>query len=230
MLARNVGKNSFAFLLETGGLILTETNGQFILVNPETEQQVGQLGEIIVFDSAGQVVRGQLTAQTILAGQKYGITISVDQEFLASATYPVSIDPTVDLTIEGDFDFSNVVEDIGLYNHENAWGSTFEGSPYIGKTAINGYIICIRKNMSTMTTSASSMAMSCVPQVTLEIIEEAYEQAMLEVWQMDSDYVIVEQEGTPYYNVESNEYFYRVNTTYKTELGAFGVITTMYKL
>jgi hypothetical protein len=60
-----VGKNSFAFLLETGGLILTQQNGLFVLINPETEQQVGKLGEIIVFDSAGQVVRGQMTAQTI---------------------------------------------------------------------------------------------------------------------------------------------------------------------
>jgi hypothetical protein len=34
LLSRNVGKNSFDFLVETGGLILTETNGQFTLVDP----------------------------------------------------------------------------------------------------------------------------------------------------------------------------------------------------
>lgn len=136
LLSRNVGKNSFAFLLETGGLVLAEQSGQFVLIDSETEQQVGKLGEIIVFDSAGQVVRGNMTAQTILAGQKYGITISVDQEFLASATYPVSIDPTIS-TVE-DIK-SRTIEDMGVYNHEDAWGSTFNEFPYVGKTAIDDY-------------------------------------------------------------------------------------------
>ena len=112
LLSRNVGKNSFAFLLETGGLILTEQSGQFTLVDPETGQKVGALGEIIVFDSAGQIVRGSMTAQTILAGQKYGITISVDQEFLANATYPVSIDLAISCTMRT----SSNIEDVGLYN------------------------------------------------------------------------------------------------------------------
>lgn len=77
LLSRNVGKNSFDFLVETGGLILTETNGQFTLIDPETEQTVGTLGEIIVFDSAGQIVRGTMTAQTVKEGEIYGVTISV---------------------------------------------------------------------------------------------------------------------------------------------------------
>ena len=77
MLSRNVGKNSFDFLVETGGLILTETNGQFTLVDPATEQKVGILGEIIVFDSAGQIVRGNMTTQTVKEGEIYGVTISV---------------------------------------------------------------------------------------------------------------------------------------------------------
>jgi hypothetical protein len=34
LLASNVGKNSFAFLLEMGGLVLTEQSGQFTLVDP----------------------------------------------------------------------------------------------------------------------------------------------------------------------------------------------------
>lgn len=134
LLSRNVGKNSFAFLLETGGLVLAEQSGQFILIDPETEQQVGKLGEIIVFDSAGQVVRGNMTAQTILAGQKYGITISVDAAFLASATYPVSIDPTL-TTYATDEDYYgeyNLIEDVAVYNHEDAWGYTFEAHHYLG--------------------------------------------------------------------------------------------------
>ena len=97
LLARNVGKNSFAFLLETGGLVLTQQEGQYVLVDPTVGETVSSLGSIIVYDSAGQITLGTMTAQTILAGQKYGITISVDQEFLAGATYPVSIDPTIEV-------------------------------------------------------------------------------------------------------------------------------------
>ena len=143
LLSRNVGKNSFAFLLETGGLILTETNGQFTLVDPETEQKVGTLGEIIVFDSAGQITRGNMTAQTILAGQKYSITISVDQEFLVSATYPVSIDPTVD-TIhpieEPIIDQPKVmIEDVSIYEDPEAEGYTFIEWHQIGKVIATDY-------------------------------------------------------------------------------------------
>ena len=136
LLAYNMGQNSFAFLLETGGLVLAETNGQFTLIDPETEQQVGKLGEIIVFDSAGQVVRGNMTAQTIKEGQIYGVTVSVDEEFLASATYPVSIDPTVDIDaykLDVFQEIRYLIEDTGMYNHEDAWEYTFETHHYLGR-------------------------------------------------------------------------------------------------
>ena len=141
LLSRNVGKNSFAFLLETGGLVLAEQSGQFVLIDPETEQQVGKLGEIIVFDSAGQVVRGNMTAQTILAGQKYGITISVAQEFLANATYPVSIDPTVTTyaTEEDYYGEYTFIEDVSIYNHEDASGYTFIEWHQIGQVIHTNY-------------------------------------------------------------------------------------------
>ena len=142
LLSRNVGKNSFAFLLETGGLVLTEPNGQFILIDPETEQQVGKLGEIIVFDSAGQITRGNMTAQTILAGQKYRITISVDQEFLASATYPVSIDPTISCTVQQfEVAYSEIkyIEDVGIYSAPDAWNFSFEQMHFIGKSTHGNY-------------------------------------------------------------------------------------------
>ena len=143
LLSRNVGKNSFAFLLETGGLVLTEQNGQFTLVDPTTKQKVGTLGEIIVFDSAGQIVRGNMTAQTIKDGQIYGITISVDQEFLASATYPVSIDPTMD-TIhpieEPIIDQPKVmIEDVSIYSDANAVNYTFIEWHQIGDVISTGY-------------------------------------------------------------------------------------------
>ena len=103
---------------------MTEQNSQFVLIDPETEQQVGKLGEIIVFDSAGQVVRGNMTAQMILAGQKYGITISVDQEFLASATYPVSIDPTTYINSFNQVD-TNLIEDVSIYSDQGCENYTF---------------------------------------------------------------------------------------------------------
>ena len=105
--------------------MLTETNGLFVLINPETEQQVGKLGEIIVFDSAGQITRGNMTAQTIKDGQIYGVTISVDQEFLASATYPVSIDPTVRLDpVHEDAEYGETVmiEDVSIYDDSRRAG------------------------------------------------------------------------------------------------------------
>jgi len=117
LLARNVGKNSFAFLLETGGLVLAQQNGQYVLVDPSINETVSSLGSIIVYDSAGKIALGTLTAQTILAGQKYGITISVDQEFLAGATYPVSIDPTISIYSSNAINYT--IEDTGIYENGN---------------------------------------------------------------------------------------------------------------
>lgn len=135
LLARNVGKNSFAFLLETGGLVLTQQEGQYVLVDPTTDETIGSLGSIIVYDSAGEITLGTMTAQTILAGQKYGITISVDQEFLAGATYPVSIDPTITFQTGT----TGVIEDLGLYNHADAWSASADEMHYVGLTVIRDY-------------------------------------------------------------------------------------------
>ena len=77
--------------------MLPQQEGQYVLVDPTVGETVSSLGSIIVYDSAGEITLGTMTAQTILAGQKYGITISVDQEFLAGATYPVAIDPTIEV-------------------------------------------------------------------------------------------------------------------------------------
>lgn len=115
--------------------MLTQQNDQYVLVDPTVGETVSSLGSIIVYDSAGEITLGTMTAQTILAGQKYGITISVDQEFLAGAAYPVSIDPTITFQTGT----TGVIEDLGLYNHADAWGSTFDEMPYVGKTVINNY-------------------------------------------------------------------------------------------
>ena len=50
ILTRNVGKNEFSFLLETGGLNIVEQNGSYIFLDPTTQQVIASLGEVIVYD------------------------------------------------------------------------------------------------------------------------------------------------------------------------------------
>lgn len=134
ILTSNVGKNAFSFLIETDGLTIVEENGSYYFFAPETQTTVARLGEVIAYDSNGQIARGATEVVTIREGQQYGVTISVSEEFLADAVYPVSVDPSV--TIEPD-DYADpslsldnsgqkAMEYVSVYHDTSGWGYTFD--------------------------------------------------------------------------------------------------------
>ncbi len=130
ILTSHVGKNSFLFRVETGGLTIEEADGRYFFVDPETQRVIAQLGEIIAYDSNGQIARGAISVQSVIAGQRYNVTISVGSEFLAGATYPVSIDPT---TTIGELNYyGTLIEDNAVYSDAGAWNYTFEAFHYVG--------------------------------------------------------------------------------------------------
>ena len=111
-------------------MTIEEENGNYFFFDPETQSVVAQLGEVIAYDSNGQIVRGEMTVQTIREGLQYGVTISVSEQFLASATYPVSVDPTT--TIYASNYYGNLIEDNAVYSDAGAWGYTFDTFHYVG--------------------------------------------------------------------------------------------------
>lgn len=134
ILTSNVGKNSFSFRIETDGLTIQEENGNYYFFDPATQRVIAQLGEIIAYDSNGQIARGAVTVQSVIVGQRYNVTISVSPEFLANAAYPVSVDPTV--TLEPDVaDPKYDIDYVSVYDTSDASSVTFDAFHSFGYIA-----------------------------------------------------------------------------------------------
>lgn len=116
------GKNTFSFMLNTGGLRLYSANGRYFLAASKTATERIELGDVVSFDTRGRFSVGTMTAQTVTAGQIYRLTLTVDEAFLTdpNTVYPVSIDPTLEV------------------NDNNAAGSIEDVSIYQGKPTTNG--------------------------------------------------------------------------------------------
>jgi len=116
LLARYTGINSFTFLLQTNGLNLYQDNGCYYLAESQAATERFELGDVVAFDATGRFSVGTMTAETVLAGQSYRLTLTVDEEFLTdeSTTYPVSIDPTV--TISDNVDGAGAIEDTTIFS------------------------------------------------------------------------------------------------------------------
>ena len=116
------GKNTFTFMLNTGGLRLYSANGRYFLAASKTATERIELGDVVSFDARGRFSVGTMTAQTVTAGQIYRLTLTVDEAFLTdpNTVYPVSIDPTLEV------------------NDNNAAGSIEDVSIYQGKPTTNG--------------------------------------------------------------------------------------------
>ena len=109
------GKNTFTFMLNTGGLNLYSANGRYFLAASKTEKDRIELGEVVTFDARGRFSVGTMTAQTVKPGQIYQLTLTVDEAFLTdpNTTYPVSVDPQ--LTISDNTHGANAIEDVSVY-------------------------------------------------------------------------------------------------------------------
>lgn len=100
------GINSFSFMLHTGGLNLYQSNGGFYLAESKLATNRIDLGDVVSYDATANFSIGNMTSDTIIAGQLYRITISVDEDFLTdeNTTYPVTIDPTLTVSYDNNGD------------------------------------------------------------------------------------------------------------------------------
>ena len=106
------GVSSFTFLLNTGGLNLYQANGRWFLAESKLAEERIELGDIVAFDARGRFSLGAMTVETVMPGQSYRLTVTADEAFLTdeNTTYPVSIDPTME--ISGTLS----IEDVSIYS------------------------------------------------------------------------------------------------------------------
>ena len=117
ILTKYTGQNSFTFTLETGGLTLFASEGQYYLAESEGAEAAFYLGEIVVYDAMGKPDLGTMTVETVTAGQSYRLTVSADADFLTDpeTRYPVTIDPT--LTISDNIIGAGSIEDAPVFQN-----------------------------------------------------------------------------------------------------------------
>ena len=109
------GINSFSFMLHTGGLNLYQSNGDYYLAESKLAVNRIELGDVVSYDARSKFSMGNMASDTIIAGQLYRITISVDEDFLMddNTTYPVTIDPT--LTVSYDNNGNDYIVDTPIF-------------------------------------------------------------------------------------------------------------------
>lgn len=88
--------NSFNFIVKTNGLELAEIDGRYV-IRDTLGIPMFELSPIFVYDSAEvpNSTGGTYTIEEIKPNDIYALTLTVDETWLSSATYPVTIDPTV---------------------------------------------------------------------------------------------------------------------------------------
>jgi len=134
ILAKYTGQNSFTFLLETNGLNLYQDQGRYYLAESQDVEAAFYLGQIDVYDAIGRPDLGTMTAETIVPGQRYRLTVSADEEFLTDpeTVYPVTIDPT--LTVRDSEEVRGTLEDTPVFSNypiRNFGNYTFNSMGYV---------------------------------------------------------------------------------------------------
>jgi|GEM_PF-3466147 len=125
VLARYSGINSFSFILNTDGLIpASDTGGYYLWDGRNTEMKI-RLGQVVSYDAEGDFSIGEMAVQPI-GGTNYRVTLTVDEDFLENAVYPVSVDPTFTV-IDGEIS-NSAIEDIVIF--EGKPNSTYTSMQY----------------------------------------------------------------------------------------------------
>jgi hypothetical protein len=133
-------------------------------------------------------------------------------------------------------------EDYNIYKNENNESGDHFTVGYdlkIGEYVTNkGYTVIYDENQATLISesfisfSSDSVDVSKLPIVTDEIMETAYKQAQEETSAKHSGCFILKQEGEPYFDIEENECYFRVKTTYSVDaMGQYkGVFHMKYRI
>jgi hypothetical protein len=98
-----------------------------------------------------------------------------------------------------------------------------------------GYVVIFKDNQAVgfqengISLEAPSASV-VTPTITEQIVDVAKLQAETAINEIDSEYAVLKQVGEPYYNLETNEFFYRVLSVYQVPNGTKGAISTLYKI
>ncbi len=116
ILNKYIPNASFSFILETDGLGLYCNENGYYLAESESSKAVLNLGKVIVYDAVGKPEYGTMTVKTVSDKQKYILSLSAPEEFLADSTtvYPVTIDPN--LKISDNESGEGAIEDTVLFS------------------------------------------------------------------------------------------------------------------
>ena len=116
VVSQYTGQTEYQFTLYTNGLTLTELGGSYYLTDAEGEIRAS-IGEIIVFtaDEKNNTM-GELLATTVEENQVYNMTILLDGDYLAdpNTTYPIRIDPTVNICYQ--YSGQTAIEDTTIHS------------------------------------------------------------------------------------------------------------------
>ena len=117
ILAKYTGVNSFSFTLNTMGLNLYQAGNDWFLAESKVATERVELGDVVSFDANGRFSLGTITAKTIMPGQRYELTLTVDEAFLTNdaTAYPVFIDPTVEFPTDPS-NTGGAIEDVSIYS------------------------------------------------------------------------------------------------------------------
>ena len=96
------GISEYDFTIKTNGLRFVSEYDQYYLADPETNDIVALVGELIVFDSSESMeeklaYNHKYSVKTVVENDEYLLTIVLDESFLLNSdtVYPVTVDPTI---------------------------------------------------------------------------------------------------------------------------------------
>lgn len=149
ILEQYAGTNSFQFIYKTNGLTVKEEANTCVFVNPETNEKIFVLGDILVTDSKiktkqpsidRETAKKQLVEldnntnhyykiETLKEKEEYRITLVINEDFLKdpNTVYPVTIDPSIFKVSASGIQDANIYS---IYNSNNGSSSSLYAGKY----------------------------------------------------------------------------------------------------
>lgn len=130
------GVDSFEFLIDAEGLVLSRREEGLVFEN-EKQEAVIVLGEILAYGANGNIAKGSLSAERNDDNSGYSVTVSIGKEFLTDpkTVYPVTIDPTIFESSDGSAIQDSPIFDGAAYQNSNF--GTYLGD-YVGPVSPYG--------------------------------------------------------------------------------------------
>jgi RHS repeat-associated protein len=135
------GRTSYSFLLSTGGLSVAQNEyGEYVLVDNNEEVQAS-LGDVLIFtaDERNNTF-GSMRVEQLKKDHLYRLIIEVDADWLADekTVYPITIDPTISITVANTT--YGTIEDCVIGSNPDATYNFTSGSIYVGKGSTGSII------------------------------------------------------------------------------------------